>query len=211
MATDSRTTNRNYPLPYPSNLLAEDVVRLRDALIAIDTDIATRVDSAAVTAQINQAIQGLLDGAPGALDTLNELAAALGDDSNFASTVASQLAAIDGEVTTLEGALTALQATVAELLDSWTVVSTTGTAVVNTRYLADTSAGAFTLTLPATPVAGEFVAVADQAGSFATNNLTIARNGNNIGGLAEDLVADVDRAVVLLTYSGDASTGWLIK
>ena len=34
----------------------------------------------------------LLSGAPAALDTLNELAAALGDDANFAATVAAQLA-----------------------------------------------------------------------------------------------------------------------
>jgi hypothetical protein len=31
----------------------------------------------------------LVDGAPGVLDTLNELSAALNDDANFASTVAS--------------------------------------------------------------------------------------------------------------------------
>lgn len=34
----------------------------------------------------------LVDGAPGALDTLNELAAALGDDANFSATVTSALA-----------------------------------------------------------------------------------------------------------------------
>ena len=43
MTTDTRTTNKNYPLPYPSNLLAADVVRLRDALTAIDTDMAATV------------------------------------------------------------------------------------------------------------------------------------------------------------------------
>ena len=38
-------------------------------------------------------IAGLVDSAPGALDTLNELAAALGDDANFASTVTTALTA----------------------------------------------------------------------------------------------------------------------
>lgn len=33
----------------------------------------------------------ILDGAPSALDTLNELAAALGDDANFASTITTSL------------------------------------------------------------------------------------------------------------------------
>jgi hypothetical protein len=93
MATDSRTTNRNYALPYPSNLLAEDVVRLREALNQIDVDMAARPEATAVTAQITQAINTMVDGAPGALDTLNELAAALGDDANFATTVTNALAA----------------------------------------------------------------------------------------------------------------------
>ena len=50
-------------------------------------------EAAAITSQINAAIQALVAGAPGALDTLNELAAALGDDANFAATVTGQLAA----------------------------------------------------------------------------------------------------------------------
>jgi hypothetical protein len=40
---------------------------------------------------ISNAIAGLVDTAPEALDTLNELAAALGDDENFASTVTTSL------------------------------------------------------------------------------------------------------------------------
>lgn len=42
--------------------------------------------------KIDAAIAALIDGAPGAIDTLNELAAALGDDPNFATTVANALA-----------------------------------------------------------------------------------------------------------------------
>jgi hypothetical protein len=81
MAIDNRTTGRNYPLPHPSNLLAEDVQRLRDALNAIDADVV----------QLDQLIEDVIGGAPGALDTLNELAAALGDDANFAATVTTAL------------------------------------------------------------------------------------------------------------------------
>ena len=45
-----------------------------------------------VDSNITVAIDDLVGGAPGALDTLNELAAALGDDSDFAGTVTNQLA-----------------------------------------------------------------------------------------------------------------------
>lgn len=46
----------------------------------------------AVDTAISDAIDALLDGAPGALDTLNELAAALGDDAAFATSVTNALA-----------------------------------------------------------------------------------------------------------------------
>ncbi len=42
--------------------------------------------------QVNEAIQTVVDSAPAALDTLNELAAALGDDSDFAGTMTTALA-----------------------------------------------------------------------------------------------------------------------
>jgi hypothetical protein len=46
----------------------------------------------ATTAYVRSAINALIDAAPGALDTLNELAAALGDDPNFATTMLNALA-----------------------------------------------------------------------------------------------------------------------
>jgi len=52
--------------------------------------IATGVDSAYVISQVN----ALVDAAPGALDTLNELAAALGDDANFSTTITNLIAAL---------------------------------------------------------------------------------------------------------------------
>ena len=88
MSIDDRTTNRSYKLPNVGNFLADDVVRLRDALAAIDADIYARYTKL----EVDQLITNLINGAPGALDTLNELAEALGDDANFAATVASQLA-----------------------------------------------------------------------------------------------------------------------
>ena len=64
----------------------------------------------ASTAFVAQAIAALVNSAPGALDTLQELAAALGNDANFAATVTNALA---GKVSksgndTIDGRLTAL-------------------------------------------------------------------------------------------------------
>jgi hypothetical protein len=51
--------------------------------------------------QIGQAVSGILDSAPGALDTLNELAAALGDDSNFAATITNRIAIVEDNLETI--------------------------------------------------------------------------------------------------------------
>ena len=52
----------------------------------------TNTTQIATTAFVAAAIGALIDAAPGALDPLNELATALGDDPNFATTVTSALA-----------------------------------------------------------------------------------------------------------------------
>jgi hypothetical protein len=38
---DDRTSSKNYPLPHPQNIASQDVVRIRDAVTAIDADITS--------------------------------------------------------------------------------------------------------------------------------------------------------------------------
>ena len=52
----------------------------------------TNTTQIATTAFVRTEISNLVDAAPSTLDTLNELAAALGDDPNFATTVSSSIA-----------------------------------------------------------------------------------------------------------------------
>nr|WP_062395441.1 hypothetical protein [Pseudonocardia sp. AL041005-10] len=54
------------------------------------------------TAQVNALIQNVIGAAPAALDTLVELAQALGNDPNFAGTITSQISGVSSRVTTLE-------------------------------------------------------------------------------------------------------------
>lgn len=86
--------------------------------------------------------------------------------------------------------------------DAWVPKAAPFTAANGDRVLADTSAGPWTMTLPAAPALSHAVRVVDAAGTFATNKLTIARNGQTIQGLAEDLVCDVAGASVALIYTG---------
>ena len=85
--------------------------------------------------------------------------------------------------------------------------STAITIAANDRYFIDTTAGAQTVNLPASPLTGDQVSLIDLAGTFDTNNLTIGRNGNNIMTLAEDLVVSQENAGISLVYTG-ATHGW---
>jgi hypothetical protein len=54
--------------------------------------VATNTTQVATTAFVAAEVAALVDSAPGTLNTLNELAAALGDDANYASTITAALA-----------------------------------------------------------------------------------------------------------------------
>lgn len=90
-------------------------------------------------------------------------------------------------------------------------VSTTYNAVVNDRILADTSSAAFTVTLPATAtlLVNDTIQIIDVTGSFATNALTLGRNGSLIQGSAEDLDLDLNGASITIMYSG-TTYGWIV-
>jgi hypothetical protein len=95
---------------------------------------------------------------------------------------------------------------------SWQAVITAdpANAVAGYGYFCNTTGGAFTVTLPTSPVLGDFISFIDYAGTFDTNNLTIARNGKNIQGAAADLTVNVERAGFTLVFVDDTQ-GWLLQ
>ena len=90
----------------------------------------------------------------------------------------------------------------------WAVKTSAYTAVTGDRILADTSAGGFTITLPATPTAGNYIEINDPEETWSTNNLIIARNGSNIESIAENVTCNFSSKVGL-TYI-DATIGWKV-
>ena len=80
-----------------------DGVLLKDGAITATGTTQTAGNNTtqlATTAFVKTAIDNLVDSAPGALDTLNELAAAIGDDANYAATVTTALATKQASITT---------------------------------------------------------------------------------------------------------------
>jgi len=90
-------------------------------------------------------------------------------------------------------------------------ISTTYSAVVNDRILANMASSAYTITLPAVSsvLVGDTIQILDIAGNAQSNNITIGRNSAKINGATEDLTIDVSGAIVTLTYSG-STYGWII-
>ena len=93
----------------------------------------------------------------------------------------------------------------------WQSVKTSNfTASAGQGVFCNTTSGAFTLTLPASPSIGDEVSFVDYAGTFDTNNLTIGRNSSKIHGAEEDLTVSVERAANTLVFT-DSTQGWLLK
>jgi hypothetical protein len=81
-------------------------------------------------------------------------------------------------------------------------------AVSKVGYFVDTTLGAITVTLPATPSAGDIVGLVDYAGTFDTNALTIDPNGEDLEGGTDNLALTGEREGVVLVYV-DSTQGWL--
>jgi len=85
--------------------------------------------------------------------------------------------------------------------------STGTTGVAGRGYFINTTSAAHTFTLPVSATRGDTIALKDYAGTFATFNLTIARNGHNIQGVANNSLISTNRASVVLVYV-DVTRGW---
>ena len=72
-------------------LIADGVIT-PDQITLTTASTGTNTTAPATTAFVQQEISALVDSSPDALNTLNELAAALGDDANFSTTVTNSIA-----------------------------------------------------------------------------------------------------------------------
>lgn len=116
--------------------------------------------------------------------------------------IETELESVESRVTTLESSAAA---------GGWTVVTGPTTMVNTGKYAVDSTSSAITVTLPATPSAGDSVIVFDAGNNSETNNITVARNGENIRSVADDLSFDtVNSASVTMVYI-NSSIGWSVS
>ena len=109
------------------------------ALTGVTASSGDSSTSLATTAFVAGEINSLIDAAPGALNTLNELAAALGDDANFSTTVTNSIATkLPLAGGTLTGALTSGAHLINASSSAFGASSVQG---FNTDFLVDTGQG----------------------------------------------------------------------
>jgi hypothetical protein len=200
-----------------------DLITLADGIVTVAGEISvTTLDIGGTNVTSTAAELNLLDGVSGLVQAdLTKLAAV---DSTAAElnivdggTSATSTTVADADRVVLNDNGTMVQVAMTDIKTyigggtSWQAVKTSNfTAAAGQGVFCNTSGGAFTLTLPASPDIGDEVSFVDYAGTFDTNNLTIGRNSSKIHGADEDLTVAVERAANTLVFT-DSTQGWLLK
>ena len=102
-----------------------------------------------------------------------------------------------------------LTLTTGNLKTYWSTKTANYTAVNGDRLVIDTTSNPVTVILPATPSVGATVSFIDGGGNngFASNSLTVGRNGSKINKLTADLTVSTQGAAFTLVYTG-SNRGW---
>lgn len=92
---------------------------------------------------------------------------------------------------------------------AWQAVQTGNfTAVAGNAYPVNTTSGTVTVTLPASPTAGQIVQLTDYAGTWPTNNVTVSSNGNKINSSTSNISLKGLRESLSFVYV-DSTQGWI--
>jgi hypothetical protein len=83
------------------------------------------------------------------------------------------------------------------------------TGVSGNGYFVNTTSGAVTVTLPATPSAGDIISLKDYANTWQTNNVTLANNSSKINGICGNADLNTEDQSVTLIYV-DSTKGWRV-
>ena len=84
------------------------------------------------------------------------------------------------------------------------------TAVAGAQIFANTTANPIEIDLPSSPAVGDEVTVIDTRGTFASNNLTLDRNGQPINSGTSNLVLSTAGQAITIVYV-DSTRGWAFK
>ena len=106
-----------------------------DSNLIINVGTAVASTDAANKSYVDGAIADLVNGAPGAMDTLNELANALGDDANFSTTVTNSIAVNAADIVTANTNIASNVAAIAVNAADIVTANASLTTKANTTYV----------------------------------------------------------------------------
>jgi len=112
-----------------------------------------------------------------------------------------------GTINNTTGTITGLQQAI-----NWqtgSIKTTAFTASANEGYFLNTTSGQITVTLPASPNAGDVIGIKDYADTFDTNKAILNANGNKIQGSTTNFDITVEGTAAILLYV-DSTKGWLL-
>ena len=89
----------------------------------------------------------------------------------------------------------------------WRTLTAAETIQAGAKLFIDTTGGAFTVTLPASPAVGDEVHFIDSRFNFDSAALTVGRNSSKIANASSDLVVNTEGAGFGLVFSG-SNVGW---
>lgn len=117
ITTDLNTVSSNIDsLETSVNSISGNVNIVQDNVASVSTELTNFGSYANTTfttnAHIDTKIAALIDGSPETLDTLNELAAAIGDDPNFAVTLTNKVGAAEANINTVSSNVGSLETSV---------------------------------------------------------------------------------------------------
>lgn len=161
----------------------------------------------ATTAFVKSAIAALVASSPAALDTLNELAAALGNDPNFATTMTNALAGkqpLDGTLTTLSGK------TAMGIIEYLGLVNSSGMVGRLVSIKKFTAIGTYTPTAGTRFVRVRLVGAGGAGGGAAASTVSgylAAGRGGGGGSYGETTLIDVTSVLSVAVIVGSAGVG----
>lgn len=172
----------------------------------IDKPTIPSISGLATETYVNTKVAGIVNSAPETLDTLQELANALGNDPNFATTVATE---IGKKANSADLATVATSGSYSDLINKRTVNGSTEN-VKTTFYVNFTSNDDETITADKTlkEIYDAYEAgytVLGKTGHYVLFLATAAHSGNNYAIIFQTTVTFVDTTLIVIGNDGD---GW---
>lgn len=170
----------------------------------------------ATTAFVQAAVAALVNASPAALDTLNELAAALGDDANFSTTMTNALAGkqdydADTAKTDVEQTFSAKQSFGAAVHEKINAIAASNIDVALGSLYTKTITGATTFTVSNVPATGSVASFILDLTNGGSSTITWWAGVKWAGGTAPTLTAAGRDAIGFYTHDGGTTwTGLLL-